>query len=241
MRHVYRRFPPGEPQDGYLRGVARSAVATLLSGRGEPRALLAGLVRAARERRLLVYSAHPAEQRELAASPVGGTVPAGPGPYAFVVVNNTAANKMDYYLRRSVSYAGAGCADGERGSRITVRFGNAAAAVARLPDYVTRRGDLGARTRIRYPGRGAVVVLVSVYGPRGAGVIRSTLDGRPLPVSSLLAGGRPVWGFPLVVPPGEWRTVVLDIREPASAAAPMVPVQPLVQPQQVRTTLAGCQ
>jgi protein-tyrosine-phosphatase len=240
MSQVYARFAAGEPQNAFLRAIAGSTVTALLGSRARPRALLAGLARAGRERRLVVYSAHPAEERDLVAAGLGGTLPEAPGPYAFVVVNNAAGNKMDYYLHRSVDYAGGRCLAGQRDSRITIRFGNSLPPAARLPEYVTQRTDRGAGTLRQSAAPGAVVALVSVYGPRQAGVVASTLDGRPLPVSALLVAGRPVWAFPLVVPPGRSRTVVLDIREPASAAAPVVPVQPLVQPQAVTTSLRPC-
>jgi protein-tyrosine-phosphatase len=240
MSEVYRRFPDTTAQNEFLREVAHSAIVRLLTSRGRPRSLVDGLARAARERRLLVYSRHAEEQRDLAATPVGGTLPDGAGPYAFVVVNNLAGGKMDYYLQRSLTYTGGPCVEGQRASRITIRFGNAAPPTRRLPDYVVRRGDVSTRTLAQSAARGSVVVQVSVYGPRGAGILRSTLDGRPVPVSSHLSDGRPVWGFPLVVGAGRWRAVVLDVVEPASGAAAVVPVQPLVQPQAVQTEVATC-
>jgi len=240
MSEVYRRFRPGAAQDEFLRVVARSATEALLRGRGRPRPLLDGLVRAARERRLLVYSADGGEERELAGTPLGGTLPDGAGPYAFVVVNNLAGSKMDYYLLRSLSYTGGRCTEGQRASRITIRFGNAAPPAGRLPDYVSQRGDTSAGTRGQSAAPGSVVVLVSVYGPRGAGVVGSTVDGARLAVTSYLVDGRPVWGFPLVVRPGRWRSAVVDLVEPASSAAPVVPVQPLVRPQSVVTSMATC-
>jgi hypothetical protein len=240
MSQVYARFAPGEPQNGFLRTVARSAVSALLASPARPRALLDALARAGRERRLVIYSSRPAEERDLVAAGLGGTLPDGAGSYAYVVVNNVAGNKMDYYLRRSVSYAGGRCLAGQRDSRITIRFGNAAPAGDTLPAYVTQREDTGV-TRAQSAAPDSVVALVSVYGPRQAGVVRATLDGQRLDVGALPAAGRPVWSFPLVVPPGRWRTVVLDIREPGSAAAPVVPVQPLVQPQTVGTSLLPCE
>jgi protein-tyrosine-phosphatase len=254
MSQVYARFATGEPQNGFLRTIASSTVAALLANRPavpaadpgapgaratDPRALLDALSRAAGERRLVVYSSHPDEERDLATAGLAGTLPDAPGSYAYLVVNNVAGNKMDYYLHRAVRYAGGRCLAGQRDSRITIRLGNGAPAGADLPAYVTQREDTGA-TLAQSPVPAAAVELVSVYGPRRAGIVRATLDGRPLPVRSLPVDGRPVWSFPLVIEPGAWRTVVLDIREPGSAAAPVVPVQPLVLPQTVYTSLLPC-
>ena len=240
MMGVYARFAANGPRDAYMRAVARTVVEALLSGRGNPRALLSELSRAAGERRLLLYSARPGEQRELAGTALAGTLPDGAGPYAHVVVNNAAGSKMDYYLLRSLTYTGGPCRAGWRSSRIEVVFGNAAPADGRLPAYVTLRLDRAAQTRSQSRAPAAIVDLVSVYGPRRAGVVRATLDGRPMVVTSGTAAGRPVWGFPLVVPPGGRRTLVLDITEPASDAAPVIPVQPLVRDQAVRSTVAAC-
>jgi protein-tyrosine-phosphatase len=243
MSEVYQRFGTGGSQDAYLRRVAGAAVATFISGTGDPTALLAGLSRAARERRLLVYSAHPAEEADLDAAGLAGTLPtgAGPGgsgPYAFVVLNNLAGNKMDYYLKRSVSYLQGRCTGSVRESQLTIRVGNSAPSAAALPDYVTQRQDLG--TDPPDSSRGVAVEQVWVYGPLGAGVVRSTVDGRALPVSALVVGGRPAWGFKIAVPPGGARTVYLQLTEPVSPAAPVVPVQPLVNPMVVRTIAGRC-
>jgi hypothetical protein len=240
MSEVYRRYPDSGVQNAFLREVAGSAIQTLLGDPGRPGPLADGLMRAARERRLLVYSADPAEERDLAATPLAGTLPDGAGPYAFVVVNNLAGSKMDYYLERAVSYTAGQCAGGQRPSRITVRLSNVAPPAGRLPGYVSRRGDTSAGTVDQSAAAGSVVDLVSVYGPRAAGVVRSAVDGHRLAVTSYLVDGRPVWGFPLVVPPGQSRTVVLDLVEPTSGAAPVVPVQPLVRPQAVLASIAPC-
>jgi hypothetical protein len=85
-----------------------------------------------------------------------------------------------------------------------------------------------------------VVALVSVYGPLQGGVAAATLDGRPLVVSNGKSGARPVWTFPVVVDAGRHRTVVLDLVEPGSRSAPVVPVQPLVLPARVSVSAADC-
>lgn len=240
MRDVYARYPDPARQDAFLGSVAGTAMQAVLSRRGDPRAMLGAMSRAARERRLLVYSAHPAEQRDLAGTAVSGVLPAGPGPFGFVVVNNVAGSKMDYYLDRSITYTGAGCSQGERSSLLRIRLGNAVRPGQRLPRYVAQRLDSSTETRSQSAALGSVVVMVSVWGARDAGMLSATLDGRPLAVASGTGGGRPVWSFPVVVPPGAGRTAELRIVEPASAAAAVVPVQPLVRPARVRVSMAAC-
>ena len=240
MRDVYARYADPARQNVFLRSVAGTAMRAVLASRGSPRAMVAALSRAARERRLLVYSAHPGEQRDLAAASLAGELPAGPGPFAHVVVNNVAGSKMEYYLDRSISYTGAGCADGERSTRLRIRLGNTVRPGQRLPSYVAQRLDSSAETRSQSAALGAVVVMVSVWGARDAGVVAATLDGAPLAVASATEGGRPVWSFPVVVRPGAARTADLRIVEPASAAPAVVPVQPLVRPARVRISMPAC-
>jgi hypothetical protein len=189
---------------------------------------------------LLLYSAHAAEQRDIAPTVLSGILSGLPGPFAFVAVNNAGGNKMDYYLRRSIRYDAGDCADGRRTSRLTVTLGNSSPDPAGLPEYVAQRLDEASGTRLQSTADGSVVALVSVYGPLGGGVVRATLDGKPLPVSVGRSGSRPVWTFPVVVEDGRQRIVVLDLQEPASDRAPVVPVQPLVQAARVSTSAASC-
>jgi protein-tyrosine-phosphatase len=240
MHDVYARSDDNAVRDAFLRSVAGSVVSALVAGQGPPRAVLDELSRAASERRLLLYSAHPAEQKDIAPTVVSGILSGLPGPYAFVAVNNAGGNKMDYYLQRTIRYDAGPCVGGRRASRLTVTLGNSAPDPARLPVYVSQRLDDATGTRSQSTSDGSVVALVSVYGPLQGGVAAATLDGRPLAVSNGKSGARPVWTFPVVVDAGRHRTVVLDLVEPGSRSAPVVPVQPLVLPARVSVSAADC-
>lgn len=240
MRDVYARSDDNAVRDGFLRSVAGSVVEALVAGKGSPRAVLDQLSRAASERRLLLYSSHAGEQKDIRPTVLSGILSGLPGPYAFVAVNNAGGNKMDYYLQRSIRYDAGRCSDGRRNSRLTVTLGNTAPNPARLPVYVSQRLDDATGTQSQSSSEGAVVALVSVYGPLEGGVVRATLDGKPMPVSSGRSAQRPVWTFPVVIGHGGRRTVVLELLEPASDGTPTVPVQPLVLPAKVTTSTASC-
>ncbi|HST65352.1 MAG TPA: DUF4012 domain-containing protein, partial [Mycobacteriales bacterium] len=238
MRDVYAKFPPGEEQNAFLRLIARTTVSALLTSRSDPRGMLDQLGRAVGERRLMVYSAHPGEQAELAATPVAGTLPDAAGSYAYLVVNNSAGSKMDFYLTRSIRYEGGPCSGGQRTSRLTISMRNAAGPGAELPDYVTQW--LGTDIEGNPQPRGYIVLRASVFGPRGASFTGVTVDGKPASVAAAEEDGRPVWSFPVVIKPGGRQTTVFDIVEPASGSAPVIPVQPLVRGQAVQTSMARC-
>ncbi len=239
MRDVYARYSPGDDQNAFLRLVARTTVSSLLTTRGDPRRTLTELGRAVGERRLMVYSAHPSEQAELAATAIGGALPDGAGPYAYLVVNDSAGGKMDYYLTRSIDYQAGSCSGGQRTTRLTISMRNAAGPAADLPDYVTQW--LGTDEHGKPRPRGYIVLRASLFGPRGGAFTRVTIDGKPAAVASGQEDGRPVWSFPVVIPPGQRHSTVFDIVEPASGSAPVVPVQPLVRGETVRTSLAPCE
>jgi hypothetical protein len=200
--------------------------------------VLAQLARAAGERRLMVYSTREAEQAELTATAVGGTLPDAAGPYAYVVVNNSSGGKMDYYLERSVSYVGGACSGGQRNSTLTISFGNAARSVDQLPDYVTQW--LGSDAAGNPRPRGLIVLRASVYGPRGATFTGVTVDGKPTSVSVGQADGRPVWSFPVAIRPGQRQRTAFELVEPASGSTPVIPVQPLVTGQRTAMRMAPC-
>ena len=115
----------------------------MFSGEADPRALIDALGKAAGERRLLVYSDRVNEQKQLAASSVGGALPGDAAPFAGLATINGGGNKLDYYLGQSLTYELIGCTpDGGRRGQITVTYENTAPGDGSLPLYVAARGDL---------------------------------------------------------------------------------------------------
>ena len=62
-------------------------------------------------------------------------MPDDTAPYAGVVVNNLAGNKLDYYLTREIDYTADSCVGDTRSSTVIVRLTNNTPA-GRFPDYV---------------------------------------------------------------------------------------------------------
>ena len=238
MRAVYARYAaPSQvlQRKAFLQVVARAALGRLLSGAGSARGELAALARAAGESRLLVYSTHPAEEAQLAATALGGVVDAKPGPYAALAVNNASGSKIDYYLDRHLTYS-LGCAVGAStgllSSTITVTLRDGAPSRG-LPAYAAYRLDRGPLTTVRgRGGDGSVRETVLVYAAMGARLAEATLDGAPLkvtPGNDGAAPGRPVFVFSVDLTAGHTRTATLDLTEPAGGLATRTWVQPLVR------------
>ena len=189
---------------------------------------------------MLTYSRHGEEQRRLAQTSLGGTVHETEAPYAGLIVNNAAGNKLDYYLERSLRHELGSCPGpgGRRESKITATLTNA--APRGLPEYVelTVDRDTGQLGRAR---AGSNSEVVQIYATKGAGLVRATLDGKPLLVTPGRERGHPVFQVGLDIKRGQTRTIVLELLEPVRPEAPeLARAQPLVRDLDVRQMGGAC-
>jgi hypothetical protein len=201
-----------------LTGIARQVLDEITDGRGDSSALLHGVVAAVRSGHLHLASDDPQLAPVLARTGLDGSLPRGPAPVAYAVVNNASGDKLEYFLDRSVTYAGGSCHGGRRRTTVTVRLRNEAPPVGTLPSYVTIRLSEG-KPAHSTTGR----VLLEVYGTRGASLVSATLQGRAVStvdgrteqtlVQSSEAG-LPVWQVTTDTPPGRDVTFVLHLDEP---------------------------
>jgi len=230
----YARFTDNIARKNYLQAIAGAVVAKTTSGGGaSTTGLLTALGRAAGEGRLAVYSGVPGEQQVLAGTPLGRLVPDTPAPYAGLVVNNAAGNKLDYYLGRSINYSAGDCSARTRTSTVTVTLNNGA-PTSGLPDYVTTRFDRG-------PGApGTARTKVSLYATAGAQLTSVTVDGVPTTAAAAAELGHPVFTVDLLSPPSGTQVLQFQLIEPTAAGAAQVPVQPLVLPMDVRVDVPDC-
>ena len=223
-RLAYQRFArDNDARDRYLQQVARAAYLKAVSGAGDTAELVRALAGAAGARHVQVASEHPAEAALLAPTPLGGVLPGdATRPYLEVVGQNAGGNKLDYWLRRAVTYTRSGDE-----ATIEVRVRND--APPGLPPYVTNRLDLPG---LKAPVPGQQRVYLSVYSSVGAGLLGATLDGREVALESEVERGHAVFSLFLDVDPGAQRVLVLRVREPV-AGAPFVRRQPVVVPDEI--------
>lgn len=226
-RQAYVRFArDNDARDRYLQRVARASYQKAVSGAGDTAALLRALAAAAGERHLQVASEHAAEAALLASTPIGGALPPdGTRPYVEVLAQNAGGNKLDYYVRRSVTYTRSGDE-----ATIEVRLRND--APAGLPPYVSNRLDLPG---LKAPVEGQQRLYVSVYTSVGGGLLGASLDGAELAMESETELGHPVFSAFLDLDPGDERVLVLRVREPVGGP-PVVRRQPVVVPDTLRVT-----
>ncbi|WP_052434674.1 DUF4012 domain-containing protein [Streptacidiphilus melanogenes] len=231
----YARYTDKADRHRFLVQVAQAVSETLLHARHDPVALLGALEHLTAGGRLRVWSADPRVQAAVEGTRLAGAVPQRPGPYAALVVNNSAGNKLDYYLDRQLRYELGPCSGGYRTSTVRIRLTDRA-PTSGLPSYITLRSD--DPTHPHPPG--STLVWVSLYAAVGAQLWDAELDGRPLLMSPSVERSHLVVSAEVELGPGRTRELDLRLREPASSAVPVVPVQPLVRPQTTQVAAATC-
>ena len=212
--------------------LSRLTLNRLSSSATDLTALLKIAGRAAGEHRLLLWSAHPAEQALIAGTPAAGELPAAPGPFADLVLLNGGGDKLDYYLERSLSYRVMSCTPQHRAVRVSFTLTNTAPKSG-LPYYVTVRND----HRIVPVGQSRV--FADLYLARGAVLKSWDLNGKRISARLSTERGHSVVEFDIELPPGQSRTVTANITEPPSSRPVVIPVQPLARPLRV-TTSGSC-
>ena len=236
---AYIRFPNDQPaRKRYLQAIANEVVKKLTGKVQSPRKMLDALGRAASERRIAVWSASPADQKILEESPLAYTIPDDPAPYAEVVINNLAGNKMDYYLKRQIDYAADGCDGDTRNSTVTVRLTNTASDKP-LPEYVSGSLGLIKGLPLKVPP-GTMVTSVRLIATAGAELVGVTSGDSSVPAVAHQERGHPTFEVQVVVPPGQSGDLVFRLTEPTSPGAPRVPVQPLIDAVNPRISVPEC-
>ena len=235
-------------------GIGSATVARLLGGGVSPRLLLPSLRQVADSGHVMVHSRVADEQSRLVAAGIAGAVDASDRPFAQAVVVNAAGNKLDDWLGSSLRYAVTSCTPQKRTVAVSVTLRNDAPATG-LPPYMTVRSDRPPYATVVGQNRSELEVLVT----RGATLVGATLDGATLLssvdgelpdtidasvadgfLSTADVGGRPSYWVDLETRPGAAHTLVLNLTEPPSSSAPLLPRQNLVRSPSVAADVGSC-
>jgi len=227
---IYIDFPDPARKDAVTLDLLTTTMERAIGGEIDLGALARAVPPTVSEGRIRMWSTVDAEQEWIAESILGGVVPTDPGPFIGVAFSNGAGNKMDAFVRAEVSYAVGRCVDlPEQRSQAIVRL--SLAAPPGLPDYVTLRLDDPTAPA------DSTLMLVYVYGPKGAYVTEARVDGVPTPIFGGDERGRPVWGFAVPILNGATSELVIDVLEPSRPQRlPQVMVTPMAQPVPARIT-----
>ncbi len=207
LNAVYRFFPDAARQDATFEAAARKIFNVVRSGKGDSRQVIAGLVRAADENRLMVWSADKDEQRKIADSALSGALTGDDGttPHVGLYFNDAAASKMEYYLDYSGRVTTGRCLDGDVQELMTTTqvTSNAPDNAADLPDSVTGNGD--------FTPKGTISVVLRFYSPFGGGFTEVKVNNKKQTIYGDKHLGRNVTRVVLRLKPGETYSVTTSM------------------------------
>ena len=200
---TYRRISDPTAQDAYFAEVTSRVFGAVAAGGGAPRTVVTGVATAAGQRRLLVWSAHPAEQRLLDPTNVGGrltTTTSSNRPQLGVYLNDNGASKLDYYLHYDVDVQPRNCTEGRQRMVVTLRLrSDVPSDTASLPYYVTNNA--------KGVPRGRILLTVLSYAPPGGKMIGEEIDGHAVTASLFHDQGRDVALRHLSLDPGHTQVI----------------------------------
>ena len=203
-----------------------------------PRALLEGLGKAIGERRIAVWSTSEANQKLLEQTPLAHEIPDDAAPYAEVVMNNLAGNKMDYYLKRQITYTAESCSGATRKSTISIKLTNDAPDTP-LPEYVAGALGLSRDVPMTMPS-GSMLTSVRLIATKGAQLTKAASNDQEMPVFTSSERGHPTYEVQVVIPPRQSGTLTFQLSEPTAAGAARVPIQPLADHVETDIRVPAC-
>lgn len=232
LSDAYAQYPSVVQKDAFFAQAAMAVFHKISSGEFDPRAMIAALSHAGSERRVLLWSADPDQEKILAATTLSGTLPTSirTRPAFGVYLNDATGAKMDYYLDVHTAVGQAVCRrDGRATWTVKVTLTNTAPATASttLPAYVTGGGAYGVA-----PGN--VRTSVFVYAPPGSLFAGSATSGAPAPVHSATDSGYTVGTFETELAPGQTSVVTLSFLsggrstgKPVLSQTPVIDLHPV--------------
>jgi Protein of unknown function (DUF4012) len=228
QRDEYAIFNDNNARKDFLVSILRASSTKLLSGKGNPARLAQAVSFSASQGRMLVWSANPRTEEILQETHYSGAIPQSSRPLSALILNNSAAGKLDYYVTRTIDYHRSGCGK-QRDVIVTVTLTNTAPASG-LPLYVTTRLDKDRPAGVK---PGDTRVLFDYYATNGAQLQSVTLNGKPSTAGLENDLGHPIFRMDLELPRGTTQTVVLHLTEPQGTGTPLVWRQPAVSPAEI--------
>lgn len=227
LSDVYREIEDPGLQDVYFASVAAEIFTGFTNGDGDPSRLLDALSRSVGEQRLLLWSAHDAEQRIISQTLLSGDVsgPSAGGATFGMYFNDGTGAKIDFHATRTVQLIQGCQVDGYREYTLRVSVSNNAPRDAHdaLPEYVTGGGVFGV-----VPGN--IRTNYVAYGPAQSFVRTAHQNGSSVPFSSGFHAQRPVGTVTVELAPGESADIEFTFLKVVQDSEPKLSVTPTVRP-----------
>lgn len=222
-------------QDLFFQETARAIFDRFTSGQGDAVGVVRSLVASATDRRIMVWSKRPAEERIISTTGVSGElVRGGKAPQIGVYLSDAAGGKMQYYLNKSTTVRAVRCTDsGRQVIQVVTRLESGAPSRrATIPRSVAglspslRRGDQRVNVRIFAPEDGTITGLQR--DARAQTVVGGTYEGRPVAV------------VPVRLEPGQSTTIVATVESDAKqTGGPVLTTTPGINLTPTVTRIAG--
>jgi UDP-N-acetylmuramyl pentapeptide phosphotransferase/UDP-N-acetylglucosamine-1-phosphate transferase len=209
---------------------------------GGPLRVVEALGSAVARRHLQLYSTNAAQQAFISRLNASGAISFPQGDEFFVTTQNASANKVDYYLKRSVNYQISIEPDSTDVQAATTARVHGTLTLALANDAPTA-GHSSDALGPYLPGlqAGENRTFLSLYTPLT--VTAGSLDGRPLPMESAIELGQHVYSGYVNIPAGATRTITytLDGQIPMLAGgwySLKLPQQPILGSDKVTVDVA---
>jgi len=202
LSDVYADIPDPSRQNPFFSAVAQKVFDAVASGQGQPKVVLDNLVKGATERRILVWSARPDEQKIIAPTHLSGALAhsRGDSPQVGVFLNNGGGSKLDYYLDYDVDVVSERCQADRQHMTVTLHLKSQVPKdTSDLPDYV-------AENVVGIP-RGQIRTTLFVYAPVDGFFDGAKLDGEERELSRREHDGRTVVAQTVDLEPGQEHTL----------------------------------
>jgi hypothetical protein len=205
LNQVYAQILDPTQQDDFFGAAARSVFTAVSSGQGQPAAVLENLVTSTDQRRILLWSARPAEQALLGPTRLGGALPtrASATPEVGVFLNNGGGSKLDYFLDNRVDVASDRCQAGRQHLTVTVHLRSRVPDPAGLSDYIAEN--------VVGIARGVIRATLFVYAPIDGYVDGASYDGQARDLAEQTHDGRTLVSQTVDLEPGARHTLTYEM------------------------------
>lgn len=225
---AYQLFPTAgdaPDRDSFVSDATTKAFTAVTDAPNDPAAELKGLTRAAGERRLLLWSARPAEQTDLAQTDLSGALgDDSDAPTVGVFRNDATGGKLGYYATGSAELTSGACPR-DPAHALDLRVTMASTApTGGLSPYV-----LGLAKAGPYVLRTNVLLI----GPAGGRLDDIRVGGAAVSVARGEQNSRPVAMVTVDLPPGASKNITATVgvrADPATAVTPRLLLTPGVHP-----------
>jgi hypothetical protein len=173
---AYARYANDIPaRKKYLVDILNSTARNFQNGRYSKPQMVKSLIQAISENRFLVYSTDPESELKLSDGALGGVLETSQNNQYRIVVINTDASKLDYYLKRKIKISSIQCGS-TRKTRVEVSVQNAVLDPQSLPDYVLGVSDKGLK---KEQITGVHKFALFIYGPKGSHLLEAAKSSAP--------------------------------------------------------------